>query len=126
MKDEVAVARALKRIAQCAVTPGHIWVHTETKTWYEIVCLSIDEESLAVLVTYRSLMLDRTWTRKLDVFLGPNDHGQQRFEPLDPGEEHYASGAKRCCVCGSADVQPFGMGCEIFRYGCRTCGADPA
>lgn len=125
-KCPTLVERAVQRIAMCAVTPGHVWRHTKTKSHYEIVCLSIDEVRLVVLVTYRSLTKDLTWTRDLDVFLGPNEFGNQRFErvDLDPGETHYAG--NRCKRCGSADLEPHGMGSEIFRWSCRTCGADPA
>lgn len=127
MKDREAVERAAERIKTCHVTPGQLWRHNKTKTVYEIVCLSIDEETLAVLVTYRSQMLDYTWTRKLDVFLGPNEDGLQRFEGLDPGEAHYANElGVRCKRCGSANLDYHGMGSEIFRHSCLTCGADPA
>jgi hypothetical protein len=44
----------------------------------------------------------------------------------DPGEVHYADARYRCKACGSAELEPHGMGSEIFRHSCRTCGADPA
>lgn len=53
-------------------------------------------------------------------------HQDPDLAKLDPGDEHYATDAKRCSSCGSADVKGEGMGCEIWRYVCRTCGADPA
>ncbi len=45
---------------------------------------------------------------------------------LDPREAHYADPRRRCATCGSAELQGEGMGCEIWRYRCLTCGADPA
>jgi hypothetical protein len=46
---------------------------------------------------------------------------------LDPGRAHYERGGGRGCVnCGSHELKGEGMGCEIFRYRCLTCGADPA
>lgn len=130
-KDEAKVQRAADRIAMCSVTPGQVWRHNKTKSNYEIVCLSIDEARLVVLVTYRSLLRDTTWTRDLDVFLGPNEDGEQRFEHLDPGEAHYADAGVRCKTCGSADLEPRGLGGgppygEIFFHVCLTCGANPA
>ena len=44
----------------------------------------------------------------------------------DPGESHYADAAYRCTRCGSSELQSHGIGCEVFRHSCKTCGADPA
>jgi len=45
-------------------------------------------------------------------------------QQLDPGPKHYAG--RLCAACGSNDLEPHGMGCETWRYTCRTCKADPA
>lgn len=78
-KDERRVAAAQQRIDECDVRAGQWWWHNKAGGKYEIVCLSIDEARLVVLVTYRSMDRGTTWTRDLDVFLGMNEDGAPRF-----------------------------------------------
>jgi DNA-directed RNA polymerase subunit RPC12/RpoP len=79
-KDEHSVWCALRRIDDSDVREGQQWLHTKTRSLYEIVGLSIDEARIVVLVTYRSIDdRKRRWTRDLDVFLGLNEDSQPRF-----------------------------------------------
>jgi hypothetical protein len=78
-KDEHSVWVAQHRIDDSDVREGQQWLHTKTRSLYEIVCLSIDEARIVVLVTYRSLDRKHRWTRDLDVFLGLNEDSQPRF-----------------------------------------------
>lgn len=80
-KDEARVAAARAAIAASPVTVGSRWRHQVTDSLYVVAWLSVDEVRLVPLVTYCSETSSYCWTRDLDVFLGPNENGDQRFVP---------------------------------------------
>lgn len=67
-KDDERVQAGLQVIEECGVRQYQRWRHVKTGRVYEVVCLSLDEETLRPVITYRAEG-SPAWTRKLEVFL---------------------------------------------------------
>jgi hypothetical protein len=76
-KDE-----ALYRLDACEVRVNQRWKHTKTGGVYTIVATGLAEATLSPVVIYAGHD-GIVWVRALDVFIGNNDEGQQRFHLLE-------------------------------------------
>lgn len=68
MKDEERVRREQGLLALAGPEIGSTWTHYKGGR-YRVLACSLDEETLAPLVTYQSLERGHIWTRKLSVWL---------------------------------------------------------
>lgn len=138
------VGGSWQALLECGVAAGQWYTHFRTGDVYEVLEVSLDEETLGVRVTYRSEATGWRWNRRLEAFVATayiydGEARATKFKELEAAIRDEAADVANVCSALSAPkevgakaveptselpckgLMPWRGGLASCRVGCPTC-----